>query len=99
MPNVPASADRIARALALLRVGAPPLLERVITTMMFGRDQAYLDQPWVSARTIQIESPGLSMLDFDISKKDIDVFSAKGYAAVDAFLSSWDWHAYRDRFR
>ena len=99
MPNVPASADRIARALALLRVGAPPLLERVIATMMFGRDQAYLDQPWVRARTIEIESPGLSMLDFGISKKDIEVFSAKGYAAAEVFLSSWDWDDYRERFR
>jgi NTE family protein len=99
MPNVPESADRLARALALLRLGAPPLLERVITTMVFGRDQAYLDQPWVSARTISIESPGLGMLDFGISKKDIEEFSAKGYAAAETFLSTWDWPAYRDRFR
>ncbi|MDT5368017.1 MAG: hypothetical protein QOC62_2448, partial [Mycobacterium sp.] len=90
---------RIARALALLRVGAPPLLERIIATTMFGRDQAYLDQPWVKARTISVESPGLGMLDFGISKKDIDVFSAKGYAAAETFLSTWDWPAYRDRFR
>jgi NTE family protein len=82
MPSLAAGGDMVARALALLRVGAPPLLERVITTMLFGRDQAYLDQPWVSARTIQIESPGLSVLDFGISKRDIEAFYAKGYAAA-----------------
>jgi NTE family protein len=99
MPNPPAGGDGVARALAALRVGAPPLLERVITTMLFGRDQAYLDQPWVSARTTQIESPGLSILDFGISKSEIAAFYAKGYAAAQDFLSSWDGRAYRDRFR
>jgi NTE family protein len=81
MPNPP-TGGRTARALALLRVGAPPILERVITTMLFGRDQAYLDQPWVSARTIQVEPPGLSVVDFDISRSEIAAFYAKGYAAA-----------------
>ncbi|MGX9787127.1 hypothetical protein [Mycobacterium sp. MMS18-G62] len=67
--------------------------------MLFGRDQAYLDQPWVSARTIQVESPGLSVVDFDISRTEIEDFCAKGYAAAQDFLSRWDWHTYRDRFR
>jgi NTE family protein len=67
--------------------------------MMFGRDQAYLDQPWVSARTIQVESLGLSVLDFGISEAEIEVSYTKGYAAAEDFLSRWDWHAYRDQFR
>lgn len=99
MPNVSASGDAVARALAVLRVGAPPLLERVITTMMFGRDQAYLDQPWVRGRTIQIGSPDLGVLDFGASKSEIQAFYSKGHAAAHDFLSTWDWRAYRDRFR
>jgi NTE family protein len=99
MPNLSASGDAVARALAVLRVGAPPLLERVITTMMVGRDQAYLDQPWVSARTIQIASSGLSVLDFGASSSEIEDFYATGYAAAKEFLSDWNWHTYLDRFR
>ena len=99
MPNPPAGRDMLARALAALRVGAPPLLERVVSTMLFGRDQAYLEQPWVNARTIQIESPGVSVIDFGISKSEIEASYAKGYAAAQDFLSKWDWDAYRDRFR
>jgi NTE family protein len=99
MPQHEAGGDRVARALALLRVGAPPLLERIVMTMMFGRDQAYLDQPWVSARTIKVESPNLSVIDFGISKDETEAFYAKGYAAAQEFLSDWDWSAYRDRFR
>jgi NTE family protein len=99
MPSPPDGGDAVVRALASFGVGAPPLLERVIATMLFGRDQAYLDQPWVKARTIQVESPGLSVLDFGISRTEIEDFYAKGYAATQDFLSNWDWHAYRDRFR
>jgi NTE family protein len=99
MPNLSAGGDAVTRALALLRVGAPPLLARVITTMMFGRDQAYLDLPWVSARTIQVQSSGFSVLDFGASTGEIEALYAKGYAAGQHFLSGWDWHAYRDRFR
>jgi NTE family protein len=99
MPNLSAGGDAVTRALAVLRVGAPPLLERVITTMMFGRDQAYLDQPWVSARIIQVQSSGLSVLDFGASTSEIEALYAKGYAAAQHFLAGWDWHAYRDRFR
>jgi predicted acylesterase/phospholipase RssA len=65
MPQQAAGGDRMPDALVLLRVGAPPLLERVVMTMMFGRDKAYLDQPWVSACTIQVESPNLSVIDFE----------------------------------
>lgn len=99
MPEAAAGVDRIARALGAFGLGAPPLLERMITTMLSGRDQAYLDQPWVSARTIQFDSPNLSVLDFDAPRADIEALYANGYAAAQDFLSRWDWGAYCDRFR
>ena len=98
MPNQ--SGDTmVARAMTALRIGAVPLLEEVVTTMLTGRDQAYLDQPWVNARTIQIDLPGLSVVDFGVSRADIEMYCAKGYAVTQDFLSSWDWQAYLDRFR
>lgn len=99
MRNLPAGDSPLTRALALLQLGAPPLLERVITTMFFGRDQAYLDQPWVSARAIQVDSTDVSVIDFGITKSEFEKFYAKGYAAAQEFLSGWDWPAYRDRYR
>jgi NTE family protein len=100
LPNLPEGNDDVIPALrALNLLGSTKLLEEVITTMVVGRDQAYLDQPWVSARTIQIDSPGLSVIDFGISKRELEAFYAKGYAAAQDFLSSWDWDAYRARFR
>ena len=64
-----------------------------------GRDQAYLSQPWVSARTIRVDSTDVGFLDFDISDNEIEALYAKGYAAAEKFLADWDWAAYLERFR
>jgi len=100
LPNLPEGNDKVIPALAPLRMlGAPHLLEGVITTALVGRDQAYLNEPWVSARTIRVDSTDVGFLDFDISDNEIEALYAKGYAATEKFLSTWDWDAYVERFR
>jgi NTE family protein len=100
LPNLPEGNDKVIPALAPMRMlGAPHLLEDVITTALVGRDQAYLNEPWVNARTIRVDSTDVGFLDFDISDNEIEAQYVKGYAAAEQFLSSWDWHAYLDRFR
>jgi NTE family protein len=100
LPNLPEGNDKVIPALAPLRMlGAPHLLEGVITTALVGRDQAYLNEPWVSARTVRVDSTDVGFLDFDISDNEIEAQYAKGYAAAEEFLSTWDWDAYLDRFR
>ena len=100
LPNLPAGNDKVIPALAPIRkFGAPHLLEDVITTALVGRDQAYLNEPWVSARTIRVDSTDVGFLDFDISDNEIEAQYAKGYAATEQFLSAWNWQAYLDRFR
>jgi NTE family protein len=100
LPNLPEGNDKVIPALAPLRMlGAPHLLEGVITTALVGRDQAYLNEPWVSARTVRVDSTDVGFLDFDISDKEIEALYAKGYAATEKFLSTWDWDAYLGRFR
>jgi NTE family protein len=100
LPNLPEGNDKVIPALAPIRLLGPPhLLESVITTVLVGRDQAYLSQPWVSARTIRVDSTDVGFLDFDISDNEIEALHVKGYAAAQKFLSSWDWDAYRERFR
>jgi NTE family protein len=100
LPNLPQGNDKIIPALAPIRMlGAPHLLENVITTALVGRDQAYLTEPWVNARTIRVDSTDVGFLDFDITDNEIEALYAKGYAAAEEFLSTWDWHSYIDRFR
>ncbi|HEX3545748.1 MAG TPA: patatin-like phospholipase family protein [Mycobacterium sp.] len=100
LPNLPEGNDKVIPALAPIRLLGPPhLLESVITTVLVGRDQAYLSQPWVSARTIRVDSTDVGFLDFDISDNEIDALYGKGYAAAEKFLSTWDWAEYLRRFR
>jgi NTE family protein len=100
LPNLPEGNDKVIPALAPIRLLGPPhLLESVITTVLVGRDQAYLSQPWVNARTIRVDSTDVGFLDFDISDNEIEALYVKGYAAAEKFLAGWDWDAYLKRFR
>ena len=99
LPNLPEGNDKTIPALAPLRLLGPPhLLESVVTTVLVGRDQAYLNQPWVSARAIRVDSTDIGFLDFDISDNEVEALYAKGYAAAEKFLSTWNWRAYLSRF-
>jgi NTE family protein len=75
------------------------LLEQLLTTMVLGRDQAYLNRPWVRARTIHVEAGEVGLLDFGISQVRRDALYQRGYDAAAAFLATFDWEAYRERFR
>lgn len=100
LPNLPEGNDAVIPGLAPLRMfGGPHLLEQVITTVLVGRDQAYLNQPWVSARTIRVDSTDVGVLDAGITRSEIDALYARGYTAAAHFLSGWDEAAYRKRFR
>lgn len=98
-PKVPNLNDKVNAALATLRLGAPALLVSVIATTLFGHDHTYLNQPWVSSRAVRVDSAGVGIVDFGISADEVEAFYVKGYAAVQDFLSSWDWNAYIDRWR
>jgi NTE family protein len=75
------------------------LLESLLTTMLAGHDQTHLNQPWVSARAIAVESTNVGVLDFDIPSGRLEELYDKGYEAAQEFLSTWDWAAYLKRFR
>ncbi|MBS4728739.1 patatin-like phospholipase family protein [Mycobacterium sp. SM1] len=75
------------------------LLESLLTTMLVGHDQHQLSRPWVRARTIQVESTDVGVLDFDVSRTRLEELYEKGYAAAQEFLATWDWSAYLDQFR
>ena len=100
LPNLPQGNDRLIPALDALRwLGPPHVLEDVITTVLVGRDQAYLNQPWVSARAIRVDSTEVGFLDFDISDADVEALYSKGQEAARDFLATWNWQDYLRRFR
>ncbi|MGI9126231.1 MAG: patatin-like phospholipase family protein [Mycobacterium sp.] len=100
LPNLPAGNDKVIPGLAPLRFfSGPHLLEQVLTTLLVGRDQAYLNEPWVSARTIRVDSTDVGVVDFGITRKEIDALYIKGYDAATKFLTGWDETGYAQRFR
>ena len=104
LPNLPAGNDQVVpqlplRQLASLVLESPHLLERIISTILVGRDQAYLNQPWVDARAIRVDSTDVGVVDFGITPPETQALYAKGYQAARKFLSTWDWQAYLDRYR
>lgn len=100
LPNLPAGNDKVIPGLAPVRAfSGPHLLEQVLTTMLVGRDQAYLNEPWVSARTIRVDSTDVGVVDFDATRDEIDALYRKGYDAATKFLSSWDEASYLRQFR
>ena len=99
LPNLPAGDDKVVPLLALPVPGGVHLLEDVIATMLVGRDQGYLNEPWVSARTVRVDSTTVGVLDFGITPAQTRALYQKGYQATTTFLSTWDWSAYVQRFR
>jgi NTE family protein len=69
VPSAPHLNKRVIAALQAADIGAAPLLLNVVTTTLFGHDQAYLNQPWVGRRAIRVNTGDVGFLDFDISQK------------------------------
>lgn len=99
LPNLPAGDDKVVPLLGLPMPGGLRLLEDVIATMLVGRDQAHRNQPWVSARSIRVDSTKVGVLEFGITDAETQALYQNGYDAARTFLSAWDWPAYVQRFR
>jgi NTE family protein len=100
LPNLPRDNAKLLPALGPLNLlGGPHLLEELVTTMIVGRDQAYLDHPWVSARVIRVDSTDVSFLDFHLTTTQKEELFGQGYAAAQQFLSTWSWPQYLEHFR
>lgn len=96
-----ASAQRAAH-IPLLRLPQPApqrLLEQMIAGVIVGRAQAHLNQPWVNARTIRVDSTNVGVVDFDITAEQTQAIYRNGYQAAQTFLATWNWQTYLTRFR
>lgn len=82
---------------------ATRMLKGLLTSMLVGRDQAYLNQPWVDARTMRVETTSVGILQTRVSDEDRRLLVANGRHAADEFLDRWTgdelWEMYKERFR
>jgi NTE family protein len=87
-PRFPDGAGRLVPPLRALRaVPAYRFLEGVVTTAIVGRDQGYLAQPWVSARSIEVDPLGVSPFDFGIDRETAERLYESGRRAAAEFLA------------
>ncbi|MEU8378977.1 patatin-like phospholipase family protein [Streptosporangium sp. NPDC048865] len=81
------------------RVPAVRLLMSLIGTAIVGHDQTRFNQPWVKARTIEVDTETVGITDFDLSDEQKLLLHDNGRAAAATFLDSWNWDEYRARYR
>lgn len=71
----------------------------MVATMLNASDSAHLDKPDTTARTIFIDTYGISPVDFDLDPTDIAMLYQSGRSAVKTFLETWDFDDYIRTYR
>lgn len=74
-------------------------LEAVAATMIVGRDQTYLQRPCVAMRTLQVDTRGVGVVEFNLDEARRQQLFANGWNEADRFLARWDWPSYLARCR
>jgi NTE family protein len=75
------------------------LVRAMVRTMTSFHDQLHLDAEDVLARTIFVDTTGVKATDFDLDRPTQQRLYDNGRAAAAKFLESWDFDAYKARFR
>lgn len=70
-----------------------------VETLLTANDAAHVDQPCVQARTVFVDTSGVSAVDFDLSVETRERLYAAGRGAARTFLAGWDFPAYVARCR
>ena len=62
-------------------------------------DAAHIDDPCVQARSVFVDTSGVSPVDFGITEEQQEQLLLAGHQAAGAFLRDWDWPGYLHRCR
>jgi NTE family protein len=100
MPDVPGPSGTLLPGWLRPLVPNPVrLLEEVALVSIAGRDQAYLNQPSVRARSFTVDSHAAGFLDFELKPEQVEKLYDDGYQAGRRFLAGWDWQEYLRKYR
>jgi len=100
LPRLPAGSTELFPLLGVLRqVPSLRFLESLVTTLVVGRDQGYLSQPWVAARSIEVDALHVNPVDFGLDHDTVERLYESGRDAAGGFLANWDWQRYLEQFR
>ena len=79
--------------------GTVSLALSLVETMLEACDAQHIDDPCVQARSVFVDTSGISPVDFDITPEMQEQLLLAGHEAAGAFLARWDWPAYLARCR
>lgn len=95
VPDLPGADSQVFPEAALPQLPPVRLLERVVATALVGNDQTYTQRRCVRRRTIEVDTSGVGIVDFDASPDERERLVRAGDEAAARFLATWDWDAYR----
>lgn len=100
IPPLPGEAPKLVPAIRGLRlVPGFRFGESLVSTAVLGRDQAYLAQPWVRARSTEVDPLGVNPFDFWVDRETIDRLYRSGRRAARDLLEGWSFDEYLDTYR
>jgi NTE family protein len=74
--------------------GTVSLALSLVETMLAACDAQHIDDPCVQARSVFVDTSGVSPVDFGISEEQQELLLAAGRAATVGFLEDWDFAGY-----
>ncbi|HEY2765883.1 MAG TPA: patatin-like phospholipase family protein [Pseudonocardiaceae bacterium] len=75
------------------------MLKRLFETMSSAHDARYVDEPSVQARTIFVDTTGVSATDFGLDQAARDRLFSHGREAATKFLAGWDWAGWQQTYQ
>jgi NTE family protein len=79
--------------------GTVSLALSLVETMLEACDAQHIHDPCVQARSVFVDTSGVSPVDFGISDEQQEQLLLAGHEAAGAFLRDWDWERYLTRCR
>lgn len=79
--------------------GAVSMGRAMVATAMSFFDHLHINEPGTTERTIFVDTSDVSAIDFDIDRETRRRLYEAGREAAKAFLGTWDFEAYKERFR
>jgi NTE family protein len=79
--------------------GTISMTKAMVKTMTGFYDRMYVDRPDVQARTIFVDTGTVQATDFGLSDDDRDMLYRNGRQAALNFFETWDWDAYKKKYR
>src|SRR6266511_888898 len=79
--------------------GALDFAKALIGTMTNFYDQIHIEDEGIVARTMFVDTTGVKATDFDLDQPTQDLLYENGRDAATGFVATWDFEAYKEKYR